>query len=70
MADRKNRDSTSVRIRPDLHAELVKRAEAFGVSMSWLTNKALEEALQNMVDPTDFRLTRRRRETTDAEPAS
>jgi len=47
-----------LRLRPDLRERLVREAEARGVQPGWLANKLIEESLDRLLPPEQFRLTR------------
>ena len=60
MTDRRSRTTTAVRLEPEIHERLRKAAEQFGLPMNFLINRAMQEFLDNMIDPSEFTLTKHR----------
>jgi len=44
----------TIRLSPELHARLVKAAQERLVSVSWLTNRAITEFLDNLLPPDEW----------------
>lgn len=57
---RETRPSTAVRLPPETYDRLRKEADRFGLSMNFIITKAVEDLLDNIIDPADLRLTRPR----------
>lgn len=57
--DRAEREALSIRMDRDLYERLRDASRAFGLPMNFMAVKAVEEFLDNLVDPAEFRLTRR-----------
>lgn len=55
---KKQRTTTAVRFPEDLHDRLRRAANSFGLPINFLVVKAMEDFLDHMIDPADFRLTR------------
>lgn len=58
MATKKPRTTTAIRFPEDLHERLRQAADSFGLPINFLVVKAMEEFLDRMIDPADFRLTK------------
>jgi predicted DNA-binding protein len=52
------RTATAIRFPEELHERLRDAAEAYGLPLNFLVVKAMEEFLDNMIPPSEFRLTR------------
>jgi len=52
------RTATAIRFPEALHERLRQAAEAYGLPLNFLVVKAMEEFLDNMIPPSEFRLTR------------
>ena len=50
--------TTAIRFPEELHERLREAAESFGLPINFIVVKAMEEFLDHMIDPTEFRLTR------------
>ena len=48
----------TIRLSPELHARLVAAAQERLVSVTWLTNRAIEHFLDNLLPPDEFTLTK------------
>jgi len=55
----KQRSATAIRFPPELHERLRLAAEAHGLPINFMVNKAVVELLDNLVEPHELRLTRR-----------
>jgi predicted HicB family RNase H-like nuclease len=51
------RKSTAIRLKPDIHAGLSDYARGYEVSLNWLVNRILADALENGLT-LDFAVTR------------
>jgi len=60
MSNRKARMTTAIRFPEELHERLRQAADAFGLPINFIVVKAMEDFLDRMIDPGDFRLTRDR----------
>jgi predicted DNA-binding protein len=58
MATRKPRMTTAIRFPEDLHERLRQAADSFGLPINFIVVKAMEEFLDRMIDPAEFRLTK------------
>jgi predicted DNA-binding protein len=58
LATRKSRMTTAIRFPEDLHERLRQAADSFGLPINFIVVKAMEEFLDRMIDPADFRLTK------------
>lgn len=55
----KARTSTALRLTPEVHQRLIEEAEARGVSLNWLVDRLLAEAVERLVPVEEgWRLTR------------
>ena len=57
---RKPRMTTAIRFPEDLHERLRVAADSFGLPINFIVVKAMEEFLDRMIDPSEFRLTKER----------
>ena len=57
---RKSRMTTAIRFPEELHERLRQAADAFGLPINFIVVKAMEEFLDRMIDPAEFRLTKDR----------
>ena len=57
---RKSRMTTAIRFPDELHERLRQAADSFGLPINFIVVKAMEEFLDRMIDPSEFRLTRDR----------
>jgi predicted DNA-binding protein len=55
---RKPRMTTAIRFPEELHERLRVAAENFGLPINFIVVKAMEEFLDQMIDPSEFRLTK------------
>ncbi len=55
---RKVRTTTAIRFPEELHDRLRVVSEAFGLPINFIVVKAMEEFLDRMIDPSEFRLTK------------
>lgn len=53
----KRRTSSAIRFAPELHERLLAEAEARDLSVNWLVNRLLTEALARLRSADEFRLT-------------
>lgn len=58
MAEREARYNTAIRFPPEVHAAIKKAAEERGLSINFLTVKAVEEFLARLIPADELRLTR------------
>lgn len=56
--ERKRPTATAVRLRPDLHEQIVKAAAEREVSVNWMVNRAIEDFLPRLIPIEEFTLTR------------
>ncbi len=57
---KKARTTTAIRFPEELHERLRRAADSFGLPINFIVVKAMEEFLDRMIDPSDFRLTKER----------
>lgn len=57
-ADRHPRSATAIRFPEPLHQQLKDASRAFGLPINYLVVKACEEFVDNLIDPSELRLTR------------
>lgn len=57
---KKSRTTTAIRFPEELHERLRVAAESFGLPINFIVVKAMEEFLDCMIDPSEFRLTKKR----------
>jgi predicted DNA-binding protein len=55
---KKSRTTTAIRFPEELHERVREAAESFGLPINFIVVKAMEEFLDRMIDPSEFRLTR------------
>ncbi len=55
---RKPRTTTAIRFPEELHERLRVAADNFGLPINFIVVKAMEEFLDRMIDPSEFRLTK------------
>lgn len=55
---RKPRTATAIRFPEELHERLRQAAESYGLPLNFLVVKAMEDFLDRMIPPNEFRLTR------------
>jgi predicted DNA-binding protein len=55
---KKPRTTTAIRFPEELHDRLREAADRFGLPINFIVVKAMEEFLDRMIDPAEFRLTR------------
>jgi predicted DNA-binding protein len=60
VSTRKSRMTTAIRFPDELHERLRQAADAFGLPINFIVVKAMEDFLDRMIDPTEFRLTKDR----------
>lgn len=60
VSKNKSRTTTAIRFPEDLHERLRQAADNFGLPINFLVVKAMEEFLERMIDPSEFRLTKER----------
>ena len=60
LSTRKSRMTTAIRFPEELHERLRQAADAFGLPINFIVVKAMEEFLDRMIDPAEFRLTKDR----------
>lgn len=53
-----HRTTTAIRFPEELHERLRQAADSFGLPINFIVVKAMEEFLDRMIDPADFRLTK------------
>ncbi len=53
------RSATAIRFPPEMHERLRQASEEHGLPVNYLVVKAVEEFLENLLPPTELRLTRR-----------
>lgn len=58
QTDRKPRTATAIRFPEELHERLRQAAESYGLPLNFLVVKAMEDFLDRMIPPDEFRLTR------------
>lgn len=67
MRERTNpRSATAFRLSQELHERLTAEAAARGVTLNWLVNKLLDEAVEYLKPAEEMRLTRRPSDTNGA----
>lgn len=54
------RMTTAIRFPEELHERLRQAADNFGLPINFLVVKAMEDFLDRLIDPSEFRLTRDR----------
>ena len=54
----KPRMTTAIRFPDELHERLREAADSFGLPINFIVVKAMEEFLDRMIDPSEFRLTK------------
>ncbi len=59
-SSKKPRMTTAIRFPEELHERLRGAADSFGLPINFLVVKAMEEFLDRMIDPSEFRLTKER----------
>ncbi|HVX18877.1 MAG TPA: hypothetical protein VHA73_12660 [Acidimicrobiales bacterium] len=52
------RTTTAIRFPEELHERLRVAAEGFGLPLNFIVVKAMEDFLDRMIDPSEFRLTK------------
>ena len=57
---KKPRTATAIRFPEELHERLRQAANSYGLPLNFLVVKAMEEFLERMIPPDEFRLTRDR----------
>ncbi len=57
---KKPRMTTAIRFPDDLHERLRQAADSFGLPINFIVVKAMEDFLDRMIDPSEFRLTKDR----------
>lgn len=57
---KKPRTATAIRFPEELHERLRQAAESYGLPLNFLVVKAMEDFLDRMIPPEEFRLTRDR----------
>lgn len=55
---KKSRTTTAIRFPDELHGRLREAADKFGLPINFIVVKAMEDFLERMIDPADFKLTR------------
>lgn len=58
VSGRQQRMTTAIRFPEELHERLRQASEGFGLPINFIVVKAMEEFLDRMIDPSEFRLTR------------
>jgi predicted DNA-binding protein len=52
--------TTAIRFPEELHERLRQAADSFGLPINFIVVKAMEEFLDQMIDPSELRLTKER----------
>lgn len=60
IENRRARTATAIRFPEELHERLRKAADSYGLPLNFVVVKAMEEFLDRMIPPSEFRLTRDR----------
>ncbi len=58
VENRRSRTATAIRFPEELHERLRQAADGYGLPLNFLVVKAMEEFLDRMIPPSEFRLTR------------
>lgn len=58
IGNRRSRTATAIRFPEELHERLRQAAESYGLPLNFVVVKAMEEFLDRMIPPHEFRLTR------------
>ncbi len=58
LSTKKPRMTTAIRFPEELHERLRQAADGFGLPINFLVVKAMEDFLNRMIDPAEFRLTK------------
>jgi predicted DNA-binding protein len=58
IANKKPRTATAIRFPEELHERLRAAADSYGLPLNFLVVKAMEEFLDRMIPPSEFRLTK------------
>lgn len=58
IENRRARTATAIRFPEELHERLRKAADSYGLPLNFVVVKAMEEFLDRMIPPSEFRLTR------------
>lgn len=59
LSSARKRTTTAIRFPEELHERLRQAADAFGLPINFIVVKAMEEFLDQMIDPSEFKLTHR-----------
>jgi predicted DNA-binding protein len=62
IENRRSRTATAIRFPEELHERLRQAADSYGLPLNFVVVKAMEEFLDRMIPPSEFRLTRDRPE--------
>ena len=57
---KKSRMTTAIRFPEELHERLRQAADNFGLPINFIVVKAMEEFLEHMIEPSEFKLTKAR----------
>ncbi len=58
IENRRSRTATAIRFPEELHERLRQAADSYGLPLNFVVVKAMEEFLDRMIPPSEFRLTR------------